>query len=229
MRVRLFDCNRQAVSLTPAGQALLPGARCPVTGAREIIQQWEEARRAVSDAAAVVAAVLTIGVSTSIGRGLLQRARAHFAQRRPDWRVQVRQINWEDATVGLAVVQWTWRWSDCPCPTRTPSTCRCWSGNRAGWQCARTTGWWAIARWPSPNSYTSRSCLALPETAGPLRDYWPALAARDGRHRAGSPAQIAQLIRDHWNIEALHHLRGTTFAEDASRLRTGNTPRAVAT
>ncbi|WP_406383311.1 ISAs1 family transposase [Streptomyces sp. NBC_01618] len=43
------------------------------------------------------------------------------------------------------------------------------------------------------------------------------------------PAQLATLIRDHWQIEALHHVRDTTFAEDASQLRTGNTPRAMAT
>ncbi|MEV7939300.1 ISAs1 family transposase [Kitasatospora sp. NPDC088264] len=44
-----------------------------------------------------------------------------------------------------------------------------------------------------------------------------------------TPAQLAQLIRGHWKIEALHHVRDTTFAEDASQLRTGNAPRAMAT
>ncbi|WP_443045795.1 transposase [Streptomyces sp. NBC_00356] len=44
-----------------------------------------------------------------------------------------------------------------------------------------------------------------------------------------SPAQLATLIRDHWQIEALHHVRDTTFAENASQLRTGNAPRAMAT
>ncbi|NEA59790.1 ISAs1 family transposase [Streptomyces sp. SID13666] len=44
-----------------------------------------------------------------------------------------------------------------------------------------------------------------------------------------NPARIAQLIRDHWKIEALHYVRDTTFAEDASQLRTGNAPRAMAT
>jgi hypothetical protein len=29
-------------------------------------------------------------------------------------------------------------------------------------------------------------------------------------------------------IEALHHIRDTTYAEDASQTRTGNTPRAMA-
>ncbi|MFG2656910.1 hypothetical protein [Streptomyces sp. NPDC048425] len=31
-------------------------------------------------------------------------------------------------------------------------------------------------------------------------------------------AQLAELVRDHWKIEALHHVRDTTFAEDASQL-----------
>jgi predicted transposase YbfD/YdcC len=31
-----------------------------------------------------------------------------------------------------------------------------------------------------------------------------------------------------WTIEALHHIRDTTFAEDASQVRTGNAPRAMA-
>jgi predicted transposase YbfD/YdcC len=42
-----------------------------------------------------------------------------------------------------------------------------------------------------------------------------------------TPAQPARLIKDHWHIEALHHVRDTTFAEDASQLRTGNAPRAM--
>ncbi|WP_331728340.1 ISAs1 family transposase [Streptomyces sp. NBC_01176] len=43
------------------------------------------------------------------------------------------------------------------------------------------------------------------------------------------PAQLATLIRDHWQIEALHHVRDTTFAEDASQLPTGNAPQAMTT
>ncbi|MFC9646829.1 ISAs1 family transposase [Streptomyces mirabilis] len=36
-----------------------------------------------------------------------------------------------------------------------------------------------------------------------------------------TPADLASLIRDHWKVEALHHVRDVTFAEDASQLRTG--------
>jgi DDE_Tnp_1-associated len=39
-----------------------------------------------------------------------------------------------------------------------------------------------------------------------------------------SPARLADYVRGHWGIEALHHLRDVTFAEDASQTRTDNAP-----
>ncbi|WP_328430230.1 ISAs1 family transposase [Streptomyces sp. NBC_00443] len=44
-----------------------------------------------------------------------------------------------------------------------------------------------------------------------------------------SPAQLAELVQDHWSVEALHHIRDVTYGEDASRVRTGTAPRAMAT
>jgi len=44
-----------------------------------------------------------------------------------------------------------------------------------------------------------------------------------------SPARLADLIRGHWAVEALHHVRDTTNAEDASQLRTGTAPQVMAT
>jgi hypothetical protein len=41
-----------------------------------------------------------------------------------------------------------------------------------------------------------------------------------------SPACLADLLRGHWAIEALHHIRDTTFAEDASQVRTDAGPHA---
>jgi predicted transposase YbfD/YdcC len=43
-----------------------------------------------------------------------------------------------------------------------------------------------------------------------------------------SPARLADWIRGHWGIEALHHTRDVTFAEDACQVRTGTAPRAMA-
>jgi hypothetical protein len=43
-----------------------------------------------------------------------------------------------------------------------------------------------------------------------------------------SPARLADLLREHWTIEALHHLRDVTFCEDASQVRTGAAPHVLA-
>jgi predicted transposase YbfD/YdcC len=44
------------------------------------------------------------------------------------------------------------------------------------------------------------------------------------------PEHLAHYERSHWGaVEALHHIRDTTFHEDASRLRTGTAPRVLAT
>jgi predicted transposase YbfD/YdcC len=42
------------------------------------------------------------------------------------------------------------------------------------------------------------------------------------------PARLADLLRGHWAIEGLHHVRDTTFAEDDSQVRTGAAPNAMA-
>jgi hypothetical protein len=42
------------------------------------------------------------------------------------------------------------------------------------------------------------------------------------------PARLADLLRGHWAIEALHHVRDATFAEDASQVRTGAAPGVMA-
>jgi predicted transposase YbfD/YdcC len=47
-------------------------------------------------------------------------------------------------------------------------------------------------------------------------------------HQA-TPAELAAAIRGHWAVEALHHVRDVTYAEDASTLHTGTAPRAMAT
>ena len=44
-----------------------------------------------------------------------------------------------------------------------------------------------------------------------------------------NPARLADYLRGHWAIEnGLHYLRDTTFAEDASQVRTGNAPHTMA-
>ncbi|HEV2928865.1 MAG TPA: ISAs1 family transposase [Propionibacteriaceae bacterium] len=47
-------------------------------------------------------------------------------------------------------------------------------------------------------------------------------------HAQASPARLADYLRGHWSIEALHQVRDTTFAEDTSQVRTGSAPQVMA-
>lgn len=40
--------------------------------------------------------------------------------------------------------------------------------------------------------------------------------------------EVLQLVRGHWQIEALHNIRDNTYDEDRCRIRTGNGPQAMA-
>jgi predicted transposase YbfD/YdcC len=42
------------------------------------------------------------------------------------------------------------------------------------------------------------------------------------------PARLADLLRGHWAIEAVHHIRDVTFCEDASQVRAGAAPGVMA-
>jgi len=47
-------------------------------------------------------------------------------------------------------------------------------------------------------------------------------------HLAG-PADLAGYVRNEWGIEVLHNIRDVTYREDASKVRTANRPRIMAT
>ena len=40
--------------------------------------------------------------------------------------------------------------------------------------------------------------------------------------------RMLRLLRGHWTIEALHHIRDVSFAEDCCRIRSGTGPQAMA-
>ncbi|WP_444545301.1 ISAs1 family transposase [Streptomyces candidus] len=54
-------------------------------------------------------------------------------------------------------------------------------------------------------------------------------AITDMTAREASPQAIGRIARSQWGIEAVHHIRDTTFAEDASKIRTGHGPENMAT
>ncbi|MEU0388464.1 hypothetical protein [Streptomyces chartreusis] len=43
-----------------------------------------------------------------------------------------------------------------------------------------------------------------------------------------TPTHLAEHVREHWGVEALHHLRDVTLHEDASEIHNGSAPRVMA-
>src|SRR5262249_25591796 len=93
--VPLFIRSRTGMTLTPAGEALAKRTD-------GMLAEWDRAVRETKDAANRAARVLRLGFMSSAANEATQQIIAAFGERRPDWRVDLRQAAWSDATAGLA-------------------------------------------------------------------------------------------------------------------------------
>jgi DNA-binding transcriptional LysR family regulator len=179
LRVTLFERGASKVRLTRAGTELVPYAE-------RMLESWEGAKRSLSKASDCT---LVIGMHTSPGRGLLPRVRALMVASCPDAELELRHVPWADRTAGLSDrgTDAAFVWLPLPQPPYR---------------------WVTIAREPRlvalPNDHRladrgsvsiadllNEPFLALPESAGPLRDYWLALDERNGH-----PVRIRAEIND---------------------------------
>lgn len=176
-RTALFERDRRTVALTAAGRALLPHAR-------QMIEQWEGAQRAVVDAVATQNTTLTVGFQTSIGRGLIPAVTATMEKLLPGWRLQFRQVTWADSTVGLAASDVDVAIAWLPIPK---------SGDFSHKVITREDRWVAL---PADHQLADRPVvrfedladepfIALPAAAGALREFWL------GNDHRRTPARIA--------------------------------------
>lgn len=181
LRTRLFDRNGRSVTLTAAGRTLLPAAR-------ELIGSWDESRRKVVEAAGAENVVLTIGMSTSVGRGLLQNARVRFEVRRPHWTLRFLWVDWSDATAGLADgradIAFVWL----PIPDQEAFAVQV-VATEARFVAVRDDHPCAGREQVDFEELLDEPFLALPTGAGPLRDHWLALDERGGR-----PTRIGEVV-----------------------------------
>lgn len=171
----LFVRGRQGVELTPAGAALLPGAR-------RVLEAWDEASAAVEGAKAAQRSTLVVGMSTSPGRGgLLPAVRSRFGAAYPEAALRLRQVGWGDPTAGLAdgSSDVAFVWLPLPDQERYDHVV-----------VAREPRLVAFARSHPLAAHDGEvdfadlldePFLALPAAAGALRDYWLAVDARGGR------------------------------------------------
>jgi DNA-binding transcriptional LysR family regulator len=158
------------------GTALLPYAQ-------RVLAEWDTAWEVVEGAKAAQRATLVVGMSTSPGRGgMLPAIRSRFTAEHPGASLALRQVGWDDSTAGLADgssdVAFVWL----PIPDAGRYT------------------WIVVAEEPRlvamPETHPlagneiidfddllGEPFLALPQSAGPSRDYWLAIDARGGRPR----------------------------------------------
>jgi DNA-binding transcriptional LysR family regulator len=170
----LFERDHQSVALTPVGTALLPHAR-------RVLAEWDAAWAAAGHAMGEQRATLVLGMSTSPGRGgLLPAIRSRFTAAHPGATVKLRHVSWDDPTAGLAggTVDIAFVWL----PLADPG--------RYSWTVVAEEP--CLVAMPETHPLAQRatvdfadladeSFLALPESAGPLRDFFLAVDARDGQ------------------------------------------------
>jgi DNA-binding transcriptional LysR family regulator len=202
----LFVRDGRAVRLTPVGRTLLPHAR-------KMLADWDIARAEVDAAKAGQHATVTIGISTSPGRGLLPAIRSRLATAFPLAKPVLRQSGWSDPSAGLGDgscdVAFVWL------PLAEPERYE----------------WIVVAREPrmvallEDHRLASRPAidfadlldepfLALPKSAAGLRDYWLAVDARGER----APIVGAEITSTEETYEALLNGDGVVL------LAAGNVP-----
>ena len=170
----LFERDTREVRLTPAGRALLPHAR-------RVLEAWDTACAAIEDVRTTEQSTLVVGMSTSPGRGgLLAAIRSRFSLEHPEVTIALRQVGWADPTAGLAdrTSDVAFVWLPLPQSSRYHFTvvveepCLVAMTDRHR-LCDRSS--------VDFDDLMEEPFLALPESAGPLRDYWLAADHRQGR------------------------------------------------
>ncbi|MCP2315403.1 DNA-binding transcriptional regulator, LysR family [Nocardia amikacinitolerans] len=165
----LFERTSRGVTLTAQGAELLPTAR-------EMVERWD---RAYPRAQAIGRAqTLVVGMQTAVGRDLQRRAISRFRAAAPDWTVSLRLVGWSDPTAGLAdassdvgVV-----WLPIPLDGLRTRVLRRESRGVMLPEGHRLADHATVAF----TDLLDEPFVALPRAAGPLRDHWLAIDARDG-------------------------------------------------
>ena len=168
----LFQRDRRTVTLTGAGEALLPRAR-------ELLGAWEDALAEGTQRAREAAARLRVGFQTSVAGPVYQVTVTRFKQEHPDWTVELKLHPWSDPTAGLldgnSDVAFVW----------LPIAGNERLAGRTLWTEPRHVALWCTHPLAEQaelriSDLLDEPFVALPPTAGILRDHWLAMDERDG-------------------------------------------------
>ena len=184
LRAKLFERDHRTVRLTGAGEVLL-------TRARLLLKAWDETQSAVAEAASAEDMTLRVGFHTRIGRGLIPAVTARMAQLLPGWRLAFRQVSWRDPTAGLASAEVDVAIAWLPVPDT----------GLLSWQVVATEERWVAL--PASHRLIERTAvtlddlsgeafIALPATAGALRQFWLAAGELRVPPRIAAEAETAE-------------------------------------
>ncbi|MFG2648192.1 LysR family transcriptional regulator [Streptomyces sp. NPDC048436] len=193
----LFVRDRREVRLTSAGAALLPYAQQALAAVQLGVEAVERAKTEER-------ATLAVGMSTRPARGgLLPAVRSRFSAAHPTATIRLRQVGWQDASAGLAdgTADVGFIWLPVPDAERYAWTV---VAEEARHVALPDTHRLAAQDEIDFADIADEPFLALPESAGALRDYWLALDARAGR----PPRVGAEIASTDETYEALVDGRG---------------------
>jgi DNA-binding transcriptional LysR family regulator len=206
---RLFVRDRRSVALTEAGVTLLPRAR-------ELLGTWAHATRDAERQARAAAAVLHVGFQTSVAGWLYPLAVSIFARAHADWQVELRLHRWSDPSAGLldedSDVAFLWL----PVPGQerlAHRTLRTEPRHVAMCKDHRLA--------PRPQlriaDLLDEPFIALPPSAGALRDYWLAVNERQGHPirigaQAETPDETFEAVRARQGIVLLSEGNAELYA-----------------
>ncbi|GII94279.1 LysR family transcriptional regulator [Sinosporangium siamense] len=162
----LFDRVHAGMALTEQGETLLPFAR-------ETLTRWDSGVEAAR--ASALSGTLVVGLQTAVGRGIQQAALRGFRAAMPGWKVSL-HLNWTDPSGGLtdggSDVAFLWL------PTLPGLATRVLAVERRFVAMAEWHPLASEAEIPF-TALRDEPFVALPRTAGALRDFWLGMDARD--------------------------------------------------
>jgi DNA-binding transcriptional LysR family regulator len=182
LNAELFTRGHRSIGLTEAGAALLAPAR-------RIVAEWDGAATAVQAAGAAARQTLVVGFHTRIGRGLVPAIGAALEERLPGWRLRFRQVPWGDPAVGLhdGTVDVAVAWlpvAGAGIAHRVAATEQRWVALPAAHPLAR--------REAVPFAeLAAEPFVALPASAGPMREFWLATDHRSAPAIVAAEASTA--------------------------------------
>ncbi|MHA6623187.1 LysR family transcriptional regulator [Pseudonocardia sp. DLS-67] len=202
--VRLFTRSHAGMSLTEAGRTL-------ARSVPSLLADWQRAVAETKAAAARETRVLRVGFLASAANEETQKIIAGFGERRPGWRVDMRQSSWSDPTAGLSTGSVDVALLRLPFP------------GQDSWRVEVLLTEPRCVVLPSTHRLADRieiafhelrdePFVAAPDATGPWRDYWLAV-----EERQGDPPRIGAVTEhpDDW-LNAIANGYGVALAPESS-------------